>query len=337
MKLAIYAICKNEEGFLPWWILKVLTTDADYICVMDTGSTDNTYTILKDWERMYPDRIKVDQKIIDPWRFDVARNESLKLIPNDVDWWLCLDLDEEIVEPNLKPLIEAQLAKYQGRNISTINYLYNWGDNRIFYYDKLHRKEDGGKWVGAVHEGYVVPHPDPTHGIIEKVLVVHHADRSKPRNYLPLLEIRAKENPDDMMGWLYLMLEYTYRGMWQKAMDVIQEHLLDYAQTNMFDETSTYIIFYAGLCCRRLDRKMSALHYFIIAATQGCLEAALERMEIYLELGDILKARREISRFMEMLDDGRCSNNFWMELVNAASYRFRERLNTVFKKVTKIR
>ena len=30
--------------------------------------------------------VKVKQQIIKPWRFDVARNESLKLIGDDIDF-----------------------------------------------------------------------------------------------------------------------------------------------------------------------------------------------------------------------------------------------------------
>ena len=38
--------------------------------------------------------VNVSEKIITPWRFDVARNESLKLVPNDADICICTDLDE---------------------------------------------------------------------------------------------------------------------------------------------------------------------------------------------------------------------------------------------------
>ena len=40
-KIAIYAICKNEIKFVDQWIKSMI--EADYICVLDTGSTDGTY------------------------------------------------------------------------------------------------------------------------------------------------------------------------------------------------------------------------------------------------------------------------------------------------------
>ena len=87
-KICVYAMCKNEEQFVDKWLDSM--NEADYIVVLDTGSTDNTYEMLKNDPRVY----KTEQKIINPWRFDVARNESLELVPKDTDICVCTDLDE---------------------------------------------------------------------------------------------------------------------------------------------------------------------------------------------------------------------------------------------------
>ena len=68
--------------------------EADYIVVLDTGSTDNTFRKLKADPRV----TKVKKQTIKPFRFDVARNESLKLVPEDADVLVCTDLDE-VFEP----------------------------------------------------------------------------------------------------------------------------------------------------------------------------------------------------------------------------------------------
>ena len=80
-KICVYAISKNEEKFVDRWYESI--KDADYICVLDTGSTDDTI------EKLKSHGINVQSKIITPWRFDTARNESLKLIPNDADICIC--------------------------------------------------------------------------------------------------------------------------------------------------------------------------------------------------------------------------------------------------------
>ena len=86
MKVCVYAICKNEERFVDRWVDSM--SEADEIYVLDTGSTDDTV------EKLLARGVNVIVKEINPWRFDVARNESLKLVPNDTDVYVCTDLDE---------------------------------------------------------------------------------------------------------------------------------------------------------------------------------------------------------------------------------------------------
>ena len=69
-------------------------SEADYIVVLDTGSIDGTYEKLKQDSRV----TVIKQEVITPWRFDVARNESMKLIPKDADILVCTDFDE-LFEP----------------------------------------------------------------------------------------------------------------------------------------------------------------------------------------------------------------------------------------------
>ena len=77
MKVTVYAIAKNEERFARRWAQSM--AEADEIVVLDTGSDDNTAAVLAECG------VKVTVRQIVPWRFDVARNESLKLVPADTD------------------------------------------------------------------------------------------------------------------------------------------------------------------------------------------------------------------------------------------------------------
>ena len=77
VKVCVYAICKNEEKFVDRWYESI--KDADKIVVLDTGSTDSTMEKLLN---LPSPQVSVYQETITPWRFDTARNESLKLIPD---------------------------------------------------------------------------------------------------------------------------------------------------------------------------------------------------------------------------------------------------------------
>jgi len=97
LKLAIYAICKNEKKFINKWL--ECFTAADYVCVLDTGSTDGTWEILQKKTKKYNNLI-IGQKEINPWRYDTARNESMTLIPKDTTIFFMMDLDELIQDDN---------------------------------------------------------------------------------------------------------------------------------------------------------------------------------------------------------------------------------------------
>lgn len=309
-----------------------MSTDADYICVLDTGSTDETYTILQDWAAMYPNRLIISQKVIEPWRFDVARNESMALIPDDKDWWLCIDIDELITTTSIKPFIEEAINSAT-IPLNTIYYLYNWGNNRIFWYDKLHKANAAGRWVGAVHEGFQLD-GQVVSAQLNHVLVEHHPDPEKSRSsYLGLLEVRVKENPDDIMSWVYLMLEYTYHEYWMKALQICLDHLLTWAARNVKSDLSKYIFYYTGKCYRQMEAYSTALSYLEMAAQEGSYEARLEKAEIYLLQGQDEEARTEMVEMMFMLNRGVTPNHFWMELINSTTYKFDNRLGDVVKKL----
>ena len=78
MKIAVYTIALNEKKYVdPWY---ESAKNADYLLIADTGSTDGTV------ERARELGINVVPICIRPWRFDDARNASLAMIPEDIDY-----------------------------------------------------------------------------------------------------------------------------------------------------------------------------------------------------------------------------------------------------------
>ena len=217
MKICVYAICKNEEKFIDRWYESV--KDADYICVLDTGSTDGTIEKLKLHNIIY------DQKVISPWRFDVARNESLKLVPSDTDIFVCLDLDEILSIGWID-----EIKKIYNENITRFYYKFVWNYNEdgsegiVFFGEKIHGR--GYQWKYPVHE--ILTKVDGTPEVRAEVgiCIEHHADNTKSRsNYLPLLEVAYSENPEDDRTVHYLGREYFFYGQWEKAIEILKLHL----------------------------------------------------------------------------------------------------------------
>lgn len=218
IKICVYAICKNEEKFVKRWYDSI--KEADGIFVLDTGSTDNTVQALKKLG------VVVKKKKIVPWRFDVARNLSLKMIPEDYDVCVCLDLDE-VMTPGWYQEIENIWHK---NKTTRLRYTYNWSlDNNnnpiiSFYSEKIHAR-NGFKWVNPVHE--ILKYEGKEDCLVTDNLVVnHYPDTNKSRgSYLPLLELSVKEDPNNDRNMHYLGREYMYYQEWNKAIDTLERHL----------------------------------------------------------------------------------------------------------------
>jgi len=218
MKVVVYAISKNEEKFINRWCDSMM--EADDIYVLDTGSSDNTVNLLRDRG------VKVKVKEINPWRFDVARNESLKMIPEDTDICVCVDLDE-IFEPGWR----LEVEKAWKANTNRLRYVYNWSLNKenkplvSFYGEKIHSRT-GYKWIHPVHEVLKYEKDNENVELTDKVILNHYPDLKKSRgSYLPLLELSVSEEPNDDRNMHYLGREYMYYSRWNECIDTLIKHL----------------------------------------------------------------------------------------------------------------
>lgn len=217
MKICVYAICKNEEKFIKRWYESV--KEADGIYVLDTGSTDNSVNLLKSLG------VTVRKEIITPWRFDIARNKSLDMIPEYFDICICLDLDE-VLNKGWKKTIKSIWKP----GLTRLRYIYNWSldknNNPIisFYGEKIHARL-GFKWINPVHE--ILEYQGVEKQLYtDKIIVNHYPDSKKNRSsYLPLLELAVKENPNNDRNTHYLGREYMYYGKWDKAIEMLERHL----------------------------------------------------------------------------------------------------------------
>lgn len=216
-KIVVYAICKNEEKFIKRWFNSM--KEADEIYVLDTGSNDNSVDILK---RL---GVNVKQEIIKPWRFDVARNKSLDLVPDDTDICVCTDIDE-VFESGWREKIE----KNWNNDTTRMRYNYNWklkdnGSPEVsFYIEKIHARRNY-VWTHPVHEVLAYNGIENT-VIVDDITLNHYPDSTKSRSsYLPLLELSIKETPNDDRNMHYLGREYMYYGKNKEAIKTLKKHL----------------------------------------------------------------------------------------------------------------
>lgn len=216
-KVCVYAICKNEEAFVERWYNSMREADAIY--VLDTGSSDGTVDKLRKLGCV----VKVQE--VKPWRFDIARNISLEMVPTDADICVCTDLDEVLSEG-----WRDELERVWNKDTTRCHYIYNWkldDENRpiiSFYYDKIHSRNNY-KWIYPVHE-VLDSEKDEVKVVSDKIVLNHYPDSNKSRGqYLELLELSVREYPDSDRNWHYLGREYMFHQEWNKAIDTLLYHL----------------------------------------------------------------------------------------------------------------
>lgn len=214
LKIAVYAISKNEEQFVERFCTSA--QDADLILIADTGSTDGTVEKAREFGAVVP------EISITPWRFDLARNAALALIPRDFDVCISLDLDE-LLEPGWREEIERVWMK---GHTTRLRYYFDWGCGIKFKYEKIHAKH-GYMWHHPCHE-YPIPDGRITEvwANTEMLLAVHKPDPTKSRGqYLDLLKLSVQEDPACPRNAFYYARELSFHRMWEEAIKECNRYL----------------------------------------------------------------------------------------------------------------
>lgn len=198
-------IVKNESAVITRCLASVLPL-IDYWVIVDTGSTDNTQNIIKNFmkEKNVPGELHER-----PWKnFGHNRNEALQLAKNKGDYVFFIDADEYVsLEPGFKlPELDKDFyyitmsfgGTYYGRTALINNHL-NW------------------EWAGVLHEAVTCPEAK-TSGTIEKAYNVVVTDGARSQDPLKfekdaaVLEEALLEEPNNTRYVFYLAQSYMDCG-----------------------------------------------------------------------------------------------------------------------------
>lgn len=248
MRIAVYTIARDEEPQVERFLESV--SDADLVSVTDTGSSDGTVDALR------AGGAQVQEVSVRPFRFDVARNASLALLPDDVDVCVALDLDE-VLDPGWRADLEAG---WEGATRGRYRYVFNrrpdGSDGWTYWGDKIHARH-GYRWVYPCHEILV---PDR---IVEStawldLTVRHLRDAGRDRSqYHEQLVLSRDESPHDPIPSYYLARYLWAHERWAEAEPALLAHL-DRADAINRGETLRML----GDVCDRLGRADEALQWW---------------------------------------------------------------------------
>lgn len=316
-KIAIYTICKNEEINVKDWLENV--KDADYICVLDTGSTDETKKLFEAAKEEFGEKlIFAATDYGDEFRFDVARNDCLSLVPKDAKICVCPDLDERLSDGWRSAVLAAW-----NKHTSRAKYKYIWNHDEhgnegvTFDADKIHINDGTYKWVNPVHE-ILERNCEEHYAYIHGMVLEHWADINKSRaQYLKLLELAVAENPHNDRNTHYLGREYMFHGQYEKAIEMLKRHIAMPEST--WDLERCASMRFIGDCYCHLGAPKEAEQYYLRACAEGwytrepwfCLERFYYHQQYW---GGVVYAGEKATEISEKNGCYICDQNAWSGL-----------------------
>ncbi len=259
-KLCLNMIVKNES--------KIITRLFDSVCnlidcylICDTGSTDNTVTLIKD----YFDKKGIPGKVIvEPFKdFGYNRSFALKACEQiDADYILLLDAD--MILEGLDGHLDVTLFKQSLRE-ADVHYMFQ-GSPRFMYKNvRIVKNNMGISYWGVTHE--VVKTPDGTkYGQINPdTLFINDvgdggAKADKFERDIRLLTQGLVDNPNNDRYTFYLANSYRDYGDRAKAIELYKKRI---EIGGWFDEVwqSYYNI---GRCYSWMGQPEHAIHWYLL-------------------------------------------------------------------------
>ena len=330
LKLAIYTICKNEIQNIAKYLNNAF--QADYICILDTGSTDGSFELLKELSKKdeFKEKLIVEQKVYNPWRFDSARNDNLKMVPKDTNICWELDLDETAEADSVKT-IKEEWEKYSPNQLE---YKYAWrvdeNDNPliVFWYNKIHDCSENWYWKFPIHETLTYCGKENLKTArVDKLLTKHHPLNKDRGDYTPLLEMRVKDYPDDYCGKIYLIHQYNFIGRYSDCI-LFAEKIKDDIKDPLFKSD---LLYYEASSYEKLNQIQNAINKY-----EEAILTYNKWRDPYFNLAYVYYTREEYEEAVEILlkmlrDTKRLYS--WLEIGKGWSFESYDLLSICFYKI----
>jgi glycosyltransferase involved in cell wall biosynthesis len=266
----------NEAAHAQRWADSAV--DADYRVVADTGSTDDTV------ERLTRAGVTVHRIAVRPWRFDIARNTAMALIPNDVDVCLCMDMDE-FLAPGWRPKLETAWTNETTALFCRKAVKASIDDAtplKAFPVKNFHHRW-GYRFRRPVHEVLSFTGENEVNRDCADIVIYHVQDHAKTtrKQYLPLMEAAHAEDPSDTQICFWLGRDYMWANQHERGIELLQRYLA-LPSSNWGEERSEAMRYLARM---QPDRKM----YWLDKARME----APHRREIWLDLAEELHGQAD--------------------------------------------
>lgn len=275
--ISLCMIVKNEQDTLGR-CLDSAKGIADEIIVVDTGSTDST----KEIARQYT------QQIYDfPWNDDFAAARNFSFSKAQMDYCMWLDADDVILPADWLALLELKQTLDPQTDVVMLKYhtAFDKNDTPLYSYyrERLLRRSDGFLWEGRVHE-VITPRGNIYYsdaGIAHKKLQPGDPDRNL-RIYEKML---AEGNRLDPRQQFYYARELVFHRRWQDAKNILTCFLDDRLG---WIENNIDACRQLAACCRALCDEKGELDALLHSFSYD-----VPRAEVCCDIGEYFLRREE--------------------------------------------
>jgi glycosyltransferase involved in cell wall biosynthesis len=248
MTVSVCMMVRNEEALLARALTSCLGL-ADEIVIVDTGSTDGTLRIAREFGAVV---------IEGGDRRHKAESRNRGILAATGDWIVILDADEAIRDPaGVRAYLTQAMAQavyiretFMSGDIETLSFaqMRIWRRGTFLYRFRAHEVPlpvEG--WGQVEYSAFVWEHRPPDSG-----------REWKREHMLMLLLMDVEENPTESRPLYYLGREYVYLGAYQAASDILTRYLA-MPQTLESERVEAYGLM--ATCTRSLGNHEEGYHW----------------------------------------------------------------------------
>ncbi len=276
MKIAIYAISKNEEKNVD----RFMDSVGDIPVYVLDHSTDGTA------EKLRARGAIVYTTPIDNFTFEKGKNFALKLVPDGVRWCLNIDLDEQL---NMsREHLEFCLEERKGDEPTIIRHLYKPDHeiDRLRHECRLHVRY-GYQWELPIHERLVWTETDrkEKYGAIDELLLTQYPSRNRKHTWSARLIDAVKKYPQEKRLQMFCGRDLFFDGDYEQALG----HFLAFLDLNRHKQDqydAAYVHRMIAKCYNKIDRQEKSIEHFRISADCAKVrESYVDLAHAYMQRG----------------------------------------------------